>query len=153
MAALDDAVTCAICLESTDFAALPCCGTHEGSTTRFCHDCVVLLCDHAGGTGRCPRCRAWISVEDGAIVEKEAMDQCMICRQTRHRDRSMCDAFSGHATNWRLIADDVRRVPDGDAPESWGRRDEWLRSVREYRLRRLAEGPPEPDEGRRCTLS
>ena len=95
MAALDDAVTCAICLESTDFAALPCCGTHEGSTTRFCHECVVLLCDHAGGTGRCPRCRAWISVEDGAIVEKEAMDQCMICRQTRVIvDRSMCDACS-----------------------------------------------------------
>ncbi|EGB11509.1 hypothetical protein AURANDRAFT_70956 [Aureococcus anophagefferens] len=64
-----------------------------------------------------------------------------------------CHRLCRRQTNWRLIAEDVRRVPDGDAPESWGRRDEWLRSVREYRLRRLAEGPPEPDEGRRCTLS
>ena len=64
-----------------------------------------------------------------------------------------CHRLCRRQTNWRLIAEDVRRVPDGDAPESWGRRDEWLRSVREYRLRRLAEGPPEPDEGRRCSLS
>ena len=36
---------------------------------------------------------------------------------------------------WRVHPADMHRVPPDDCPESWGRRDEWLRQVREQRLR------------------
>ena len=205
MAALDDATSCAICLESAEFITLPCCsGSHtQSSTTRFCLECVTLLCDHAGGNGRCPRCRAWIGIEDGAVVERAEQDQCRICCQLRVLvDNGTCDACSlgmryplrykcqrcdqtqriGHPmwryqetpgsygtvtwachrrchaqTHWRIVAADVGRVPDGDAPESWGRRDEWLQTIREYRLRvragREGGAPGDGEEGRRCSIS
>ena len=80
----EDALTCAICLDSTEFVVMPCCGPgHESSTTRFCARCVEVICDQAGGVGRCPRCRAWISVEaSGAIVQSEARGTCLMCRQS-----------------------------------------------------------------------
>jgi len=42
-----------------------------------------------------------------------------------------CNAF----THWRVAAQDAGMVPAQDAPETWGRREEWLASVREQRLR------------------
>ena len=29
---------------------------------------------------------------------------------------------------WRILPEDVALVPDAEAPESWGRRDEWFKN-------------------------
>ena len=44
-------LACAVCLEATEFADLPCCQSKDpaDSTTRFYLDCLRLLCEHAGG--------------------------------------------------------------------------------------------------------
>jgi hypothetical protein len=44
-----------------------------------------------------------------------------------------CDDF----THWRVIPDDVARVPPMDTPESWGGQEGWLAAVREQRLAEL----------------
>jgi hypothetical protein len=36
-------------------------------------------------------------------------------------------------TNWRIVPDDVVRIPAQEVPESWGRRDEWLELIRASR--------------------
>ena len=60
-------------------------------------------------------------------------------------------------TNRRVVPADLDRVPPEDCPDSWGRRDEWLRSVREQRVRgraaAIAHGPRQPvGEARRPWL-
>ena len=202
-----DAVTCAVCLEATAFAALPCCAGATDSTTQFCLECLRLLCEHAGGVGRCPRCRAWIGVEGGAVVAREARATCHVCCQERvivDGDRVVCGACllglryplryecdgcggvqrighpmwryqargpgefgestwachrrCGTYTHWRVVPGDVGRVPDDDAPESWGRRDEWLDRIRDYRRRQLRPAEEAPADASdvapgRCVLS
>ena len=39
----------------------------------------------------------------------------------------------GDFTMWRVAQADAARVPAADAPESWGRRDEWLAQIRAQR--------------------
>ena len=48
----------------------------------------------------------------------------------------------GDFTMWRVAQADAARVPAADAPESWGRRDEWLAQVRAQRTARLRRGLP-----------
>ena len=175
--------TCAICLEETPLAALPCCdnATTTESTTRFCLDCLRMNCEHGGGVARCPRCRAWISVENDEVVAHDGTGRCSVCMQEPRvlvaRGRApgpdggfvavgICDACwlgnqialryecqdcggvqriphpmwryqvdgpeafgntpwachvrCGTYTRWRVVPEDVARVPHGDAPESWG---------------------------------
>lgn len=201
-------LACAVCLEATEFADLPCCQSKDpaDSTTRFCLDCLRLLCEHAGGVGRCPRCRAWIGVEGAAVVPRERQDQCRVCRQMRvivDGDRIVCGACTlglrfplryecdachsiqriGHPmwryqtsgpgefgtstwachrrcrtfTHWRIVPEDVARVPDGDAPDSWGQREGWLQRIRDYRRSQrdatAADADVADDTGGRCVLS
>ena len=49
-------------------------------------------------------------------------------------------------TNRRVLPEDAGRVPPDDAPEGWGRRDEWLKRIRARRVeeRRLAEHAAHP---------
>ena len=46
-----------------------------------------------------------------------------------------CNLRCNSQTRWRVCARDVHRVPADDAPEGWGRREEWLAGVREQRRR------------------
>lgn len=88
-----DSLCCAICLSSTKFAQLPCCDSPE-ATTKFCLECVRLMCNSMGlnGVGRCPKCRAWIAVESNTIVKREG-GPCKVCCQFKVIvDRHMCDA-------------------------------------------------------------
>jgi predicted Zn finger-like uncharacterized protein len=191
------AQTCAICLEETPLADLPCCdnATTTESTTRFCLECLRMNCEHGGGVARCPRCRAWISVEDDEVVAHDGTGRCSICMQEPRvlvaRGRApdggsvaICDACwlgnqialryecqgcggvqriphpmwryqtdgpeaFGHTpwachvrcgtyTRWRVISEDVARVPHGDAPESWGVDIVWQIRARQGRERRRA---------------
>ena len=192
----ESAQTCAICLEETSLAALPCCdnATTTESTTRFCLECLRMHCEHGGGVARCPRCRAWISVEDDEVVAHDGTGRCSICMQEPRvlvaRGRApdggsvaICDACwlgnqialryqcqqcggvqriphpmwryqtegpdaFGHTpwachvrcgtyTRWRVVPEDVARVPHGDAPESWG-----VDIVRQIRERQRRQRPP-----------
>ena len=63
------------------------------------------------------------------------------CR--RGFDGRGCDDFKC----WRVCASDAHLVPAEDAPEGWGRRDEWLARVREQRRReRRGEAPRVPGQ-------
>ena len=53
----------------------------------------------------------------------------------------------GDFTMWRVAQADAARVPAADAPESWGRRDEWLAQVRAQRTARLRRGLPHSPRG------
>mmetsp|Transcript_17882 Transcript_17882/g.53208 ORF Transcript_17882/g.53208 Transcript_17882/m.53208 type:complete len:262 (-) Transcript_17882:9-794(-) len=140
-AAPDDDLCCAICLESTELAALPCCDgdAPASSTTRFCLACLRLLVDHAGGVARCPRCRAWISIAGDAVVEHDGVGRCVTCQQERvivlrgtdrGRHYALCDAcFFGHRLALRYECQGcggVQRIPHPmwryqvDGPESFG---------------------------------
>ena len=43
-------------------------------------------------------------------------------------------------TRWRIHPDDIARVPPDDCPDSWGRREEWLATVRRQRRMETATG-------------
>jgi hypothetical protein len=47
---------------------------------------------------------------------------------------------NGGFTRWRVVAEDVGRVPPEEAPDSWGRREEWLARVRRQRRLEAATG-------------
>ena len=81
----EEKTTCAICLESTDLTAMPCCTTPDptSSTTRFCLNCIVLLCNHGGGFARCPMCRAKIKVQHDRVVLNVLKARCRTCRQQK----------------------------------------------------------------------
>lgn len=51
-----------------------------------------------------------------------------------------CHARCGDFTFWRILPEDVALVPDAEAPESWGRRDEWFTRIREQRQAERAAG-------------
>mmetsp|Transcript_20185 Transcript_20185/g.45910 ORF Transcript_20185/g.45910 Transcript_20185/m.45910 type:complete len:213 (-) Transcript_20185:210-848(-) len=67
-----------------------------------------------------------------------------------------CDDY----THWRIVQQDAGRVPPEHCPESWGRREEWLESIRQTRREMVgaagggggAEGDQEEVEERRCML-
>lgn len=91
---MEEPLRCAICLEAHEFAALPCCETGE-STTRFCVECLRLLCGTMGlgGVGRCPKCREWIAVDGDTVVLRDAVLRCGMCLQPKVIvDRGLCDA-------------------------------------------------------------
>lgn len=46
----------------------------------------------------------------------------------------------GTFRRWRIVEEDVRRVPPEDAPRTWGAEEEWFASVREEIARRSAVG-------------
>lgn len=73
-------MACAICLEEKPCAApLPCCG-REGSSMICCTACIRALCDHENSLGRCPVCRAMLSVVDGAVIRAHhARGRCSSC--------------------------------------------------------------------------
>lgn len=52
-----------------------------------------------------------------------------------------CHCRCNSQTHWRLVASEAHRVPDFDAPESWGRREEWLAGVRAQRRREIGRAP------------
>ena len=49
-------------------------------------------------------------------------------------DTWACHAGCGTYTHWRIVADDANRIPPEECPETWGRRDEWIREIREARM-------------------
>ncbi|CAE8715823.1 unnamed protein product, partial [Polarella glacialis] len=63
--------------------------------------------------------------------------------------------------HWRVVAEDVSKVPAADAPPSWGRQEEWLAAVRERRRAEMqpgfrAEAANSSSGGResaRCTIN
>mmetsp|Transcript_19060 Transcript_19060/g.59942 ORF Transcript_19060/g.59942 Transcript_19060/m.59942 type:complete len:194 (-) Transcript_19060:67-648(-) len=90
-AAADD-VVCGVCLISRELVDMPCC-PGENSTTKFCLRCLTLICQHAGGVGKCPKCRKHIVIEDGTVALNTKHMQCHMCRQMRIiTGNSMCDA-------------------------------------------------------------
>mmetsp|Transcript_2364 Transcript_2364/g.7219 ORF Transcript_2364/g.7219 Transcript_2364/m.7219 type:complete len:117 (+) Transcript_2364:539-889(+) len=44
-----------------------------------------------------------------------------------------CHQQCGDYTHWRITQQDASRVPPEHCPESWGRREEWLESIRQTR--------------------
>ena len=60
---------------------------------------------------------------DGATAFGNNTWACQSCGDFRH---------------WRVAAADAQLVPPDDAPEAWGRREEWLLRVREQRRQELA---------------
>ena len=122
----EDEVTCAVCFESPlaeddddapsrDGAAgvrarMPCCDRGEGATTAVCARCVEVICSQGpGGVGRCPRCRAYVTVARApdpdrpqprvVVTLADARGTCVTCRQQRElilhldpRGRGQCDA-------------------------------------------------------------
>lgn len=59
-------------------------------------------------------------------------------------DTWACHVGCGDFTHWRVIVADTANVPAHDAPEGWGRRDEWVAQIRERRRRERAEGRRPP---------
>lgn len=85
-------VVCAVCLISRDLIQMPCCGGGETSTTRFCFRCVELICMHAGGVGKCPKCRKHVVIEDGAVAVNTRQARCRMCCQMKViTENGMCD--------------------------------------------------------------
>ena len=50
-------------------------------------------------------------------------------------DTWFCHVRCQRQTHWRIHIQDVTDVPAEDAPESWGRREEWIEAIREQRRR------------------
>eukprot|EP00731_Ephydatia_muelleri_P010666 Em0005g1252a len=51
-----------------------------------------------------------------------------------------CHRGCGDYTKWRIVPDDLERVPLEHAPEAWGMREKWLAAIREQRKRETIEG-------------
>jgi hypothetical protein len=51
-----------------------------------------------------------------------------------------CHRRCGDYTHWRIVAEDVGRVPAQHAPEGWGMRETWLAAVRERRQQEIRGG-------------
>lgn len=49
-----------------------------------------------------------------------------------------CHRDCGDYTHWRVIPEDAAKVPDFDCPDGWGRRDDWLATVRRQRHMELS---------------
>lgn len=49
-------------------------------------------------------------------------------------DTWACHSGCGTFTHWRIVSGDANRIPPEECPESWGRRNEWLREIRIARL-------------------
>ncbi|KAJ1379916.1 hypothetical protein B484DRAFT_311880, partial [Ochromonadaceae sp. CCMP2298] len=160
---------------------MPCCN-REGGSTKYCQRCLELLCLHSpmGNTGRCPTCRSFFIIEEGAVQNFLPTGTCRMCQQGGKVlvDRNFCDACAlgdryafayqcsrctrvqviphpvwryqpsptaygasswachvgcGDYTHWRIVPDDVVRIPAQEVPESWGQRDEWLELIRASR--------------------
>ena len=92
-AAATAAPACAVCLETVTLAEMPCCHAAAPlSTTRFCLPCMVLVCGGERCPGRCPKCRASVVVEDGAVLINDRRARCRMCLQQRVLVRQgMCD--------------------------------------------------------------
>lgn len=45
-----------------------------------------------------------------------------------------CHQRCGDYTHWRVIPDDLERVPSNDIPASWGRDEDFLDMIRQHRL-------------------
>eukprot|EP00927_Polykrikos_kofoidii_P036691 TRINITY_DN30979_c0_g1_i1.p1 TRINITY_DN30979_c0_g1~~TRINITY_DN30979_c0_g1_i1.p1 ORF type:complete len:372 (+),score=46.66 TRINITY_DN30979_c0_g1_i1:75-1190(+) len=182
----DGADTCAVCLEEEPGVNMPCCG-RVGSTIRYCRGCIELICKQGEGTGICPGCRQYISVDAFGVVSKvEHRAKCQMCNQlrlivgrgicdactlgSRFMLRYECDGGCGRPqriphpmwryqaiptefgtttwacqrckayTHWRVLPEDLPKVPDFDCPESWARREHWLASVRRHRQAERSEG-------------
>lgn len=48
-----------------------------------------------------------------------------------------CHRRCGDYTHWKIVAEDVTKIPHQLCPESWGMREEWLAAVRNQRLQTL----------------
>lgn len=90
---------CAICLQSSEFVRLPCCET-IGSTTKFCLDCVRLLCEKSDG--RCPKCRAFIGVQGDTVVKRKPTRRCLVCHQEKEISQDNVCASCLHGLQHRF---------------------------------------------------
>ncbi|GMH94238.1 hypothetical protein TrVE_jg3916 [Triparma verrucosa] len=195
-----DDLTCAICLDSTTFVDMPCCGaTSKSSTVQFCFECIETITQmDAFKVGACPRCRKFVAVESEKIVLRERTGKCNCCMQqhvivargrcqkcllgSNYAFRYQCDkcnriqriphpmwlyqpsptSYGGATwachvgqrceyTHWRILPDDVGRIPANHVPESWGGQEEMFESVRIFRnQQRMRE---EEGEGGFCVVS
>jgi len=99
--------TCSVCFNQftlKSFAHLPCCGTQRGenrSSIQVCSTCILLLCtptsDRDARVGRCPRCRAWITV---TVHEKPMLKTMKTAAEEYSSDFNQ---VSGHSDNFSAI--------------------------------------------------
>eukprot|EP01052_Picozoa_sp_SAG31_P029186 SAG31_NODE_2881_length_4958_cov_3.159086_4_plen_245_part_00 len=54
-------------------------------------------------------------------------------------DTWACRRRCGSQTRWRVYPADAHYIPPEEAPESWGRRDEWLAAVRAARMQQISQ--------------
>mmetsp|Transcript_5937 Transcript_5937/g.7198 ORF Transcript_5937/g.7198 Transcript_5937/m.7198 type:complete len:241 (+) Transcript_5937:73-795(+) len=90
--------SCAVCYESlpvSGIAVLPCC-YKSNSSTRFCRECIRIICSRGNGLGKCPICSKSIRVaETGEISVAENCEHCFCCSQLRviaDQRRKLCSA-------------------------------------------------------------
>jgi len=96
----DESLACAICMEATQqFVMLPCCG-RAGSTSQYCAECISSNCAREpGGVGRCPTCRALISVEDEQVQQRIVL----AARSTTFvHNQLLCDCCHKSYNDWQI---------------------------------------------------
>jgi len=113
--------------------------------------------------GQCRMCRQWKTLIDQGQCDACLLGQrfplkyeCDRCHRVQQIPHPMwryqpaptefggatwaCHKGCGDYTHWRVIAQDLPRVPAFDYPESWGRDDEWLDRVRRQRSQERSQG-------------
>ena len=69
-----------------------------------------------------------------------------------------CHQQCGDYTMWRIVAQDANKIPPEHCPESWGRREEWLASIRQVRQQEMAghahdAGGNDTGRGSHCVIA
>ena len=96
---------------------VPTCTARAGraeSTTAFCQRCLEVVCEQARPhPGRCPNCRAFIRLENGAVVTTKLCGSCRMCRQPDMDlvDNFVCEAcYFGSRHAYAYICDSCHRT-------------------------------------------
>eukprot|EP00406_Dinophysis_acuminata_P076386 CAMPEP_0179268002 /NCGR_PEP_ID=MMETSP0797-20121207/30217_1 /TAXON_ID=47934 /ORGANISM="Dinophysis acuminata, Strain DAEP01" /LENGTH=223 /DNA_ID=CAMNT_0020976273 /DNA_START=55 /DNA_END=726 /DNA_ORIENTATION=+ len=112
------------------------------------------------------RARCQMCCQNKIIVDQGLCDACLLgrqhvfkyecqrCRRTQQIPHPMwryqatptefggaswaCHRGCADYTHWRIVPEDVMKVPHAECPESWGRRDDWIAAVRRQRHMELA---------------
>eukprot|EP00927_Polykrikos_kofoidii_P087086 TRINITY_DN9950_c0_g1_i2.p1 TRINITY_DN9950_c0_g1~~TRINITY_DN9950_c0_g1_i2.p1 ORF type:complete len:233 (+),score=24.69 TRINITY_DN9950_c0_g1_i2:52-699(+) len=144
-----------ICEQAEGTGACPCCRHH-------------ITIGAAGVVSKAVnRAKCWMCRQMRVIVRRGVCDACLLGR--RFPLRYQCKRCNGTSvishpmwryqaspsefgkvtwacqrchdyTHWRVVPECLSQVPDFDCPEGWGRRDDWLASVRRQRQEELSGG-------------
>ena len=108
----------------------------QGDALKVCDACFMGA--HQRIRYECERCRCVRHIPHPMYRYQpsaaEFGNNSWFCRRGPGGVGGGCDDF----TNWRVYPADVHEVPAHDAPDSWGRREDWLARVREQRRREMA---------------